>query len=160
MLGSFFDYPDQGDGVQSQELVFLPHWDDDRWATLLKYTELRHFHAGDAVIRQGDTDRAFYIIIDGTLEVLIPRGASGKLRRTQIREAGAVIGEQAFLDGKPRSATLLAITDGEMLSVSLEAFQILAAHEPEIARDMLLDLARTLSVKLRQANTFISNWIK
>jgi CRP-like cAMP-binding protein len=71
-----------------------------------------------------------------------------------------VIGEQAFLDGKPRSATLRAITDGEMLSVSLEAFQILAAHEPELARDMLLDLARTLSVKLRQANTFISNWIK
>ena len=92
------------------------------------------------------------------LEVLIPRGASGKLRSTQVREAGAVIGEQAFLDGKPRSATLRAITDGEMLSVSLEAFQILAAHEPELA--MLLDLARTLSVKLRQANTFISNWIK
>lgn len=160
MLGSFFDYPDQSDGDQSQELVFLPQWDDATWATLLKYTELRRFQAGDSVIRQGDTDRVFYIIIDGKLEVLIPRGASGKLRRTQIREAGAVIGEQAFLDGKPRSATLRAITDGEMLSVSLEAFQILAAHEPEIARDMLLDLARTLSVKLRQANTFISNWIK
>jgi CRP-like cAMP-binding protein len=160
MLGSFFDYPDQGDGVQSQELVFLPHWDDARWATLLKYTELRRFRAGDAVIRQGDTDRAFYIVIDGELEVLIPRGASGNLGRTQVREAGAVIGEQAFLDGKPRSATLRALTDGEMLSVSLEAFQVLAAHEPELARDMLLDLARTLSVKLRQANTFISNWIK
>ena len=160
MLGSFFDYPDQGDSVQSQELVFLPHWDDTRWATLIKYTEMRRFQAGDAVIRQGDTDRAFYIVIDGKLEVLIPRGTSGKLGRTQVREAGAVIGEQAFLDGKPRSATLRAITDGEMLSVSLDAFQVLAAHEPDLARDMLLDLARTLSVKLRQANTFISNWIK
>src|SRR5215212_11344094 len=109
MLGSFFDYPDQGGGEQSQELVFLPQWDDATWATLLTYTELRRFQAGDAVIRQGDTDRAFYIIIDGKLEVLIPRGASGKLRRTQTREAGAVIGEQAFLDGKPRSATLRAI---------------------------------------------------
>jgi len=94
MLSSFFDYPDQSDGEQSRELVFLPQWDDARWATLLKYTELRRFQAGDAVIRQGDTDRAFYIIIDGKLEVLIPHGASGKLRQTQVREAGAVIGEQ------------------------------------------------------------------
>ena len=39
MLGSFFNYPDQGESEQSQELVFLPHWDDAKWATLLKYTE-------------------------------------------------------------------------------------------------------------------------
>jgi CRP/FNR family transcriptional regulator, cyclic AMP receptor protein len=160
MLDSFFNYPDQSAGTQPQELVFLPQWDDAKWAILLKYTEMRRFHAGDVVIRQGDTDRAFYIIIDGKLEVLIPQGSSGKMRRTQVREAGAVIGEQAFLDGKPRSATLRAMIDGEMLCVSLDAFQVFAAHEPELARDMLLDLARTLSVKLRQANIFISNWVK
>jgi len=160
MLRSFFDYPEEPTGEQTQELVFLPDWDDSKWQTLLKYTELRRFQAGDLVIRQGDTDRAFYIIVEGRLEVLIPRGYTGKMRRTQVREARAVIGEQAFLDGKPRSATLRAITPGELLSVSLDAFQVLAAHEPGLARDILLELARTLSVKLRQANTFISNRVK
>ena len=76
MLGSFFDYPDQGDGVQSQELVFLPHWDDARWATLLKYTELRRFQAGDAVIRQGDTDRAFYTAM---MMMRMPRSCGSQL---------------------------------------------------------------------------------
>ena len=160
MLNSFFDYPDQSAGEQQQELVFLPQWDDNRWQRLLEYTEMRRFQAGDMVIRQGETDRSFYIIIEGRLEVLIPRGTSDKLGQTQVRETGAVIGEQAFLDGKPRSATLRALSDGQILSVSLQAFEVFAAHEPELARDILLDLARTLSVKLRQANTFISNWIK
>ncbi|MDZ4718454.1 MAG: cyclic nucleotide-binding domain-containing protein [Roseiflexaceae bacterium] len=160
MLNSFFDYPDQSAGDQQQELVFLAQWDDSKWQRLLKHTEMRRFQTGDVVIRQGETDRSFYIIIEGQLEVLIPRGASGKLRQTQVRETGAVIGEQAFLDGKPRSATLRALTPGQMLSVSLEAFEVFAAHEPELGRDILLDLARTLSVKLRQANSFISNWIK
>jgi CRP-like cAMP-binding protein len=160
MLRSFFDYPDEPSSAQPQELIFLSQWDDAHWRILLKHTELRRFKAGDSVIRQGDTDRAFYIIVEGKLEVLIPQGNSGKIRRTQVREPGAVIGEQAFLDGKPRSATLRAITDGELLTVSLESFQLLAAHEPELARDILLELARTLSVKLRQANAFISNWVK
>lgn len=160
MSKSFFDYPIQPETNQLPELVFLPQWNDAKWQKLLKYTEMRRFQVGDSVIRYGDTDRAFYIIIEGRLEVLIPQGNSGKLRRTQVREAGAVIGEQAFLDGKPRSATLRAIADGELLSMSLDAFQVFAAHEPELARDILFELARTLSVKLRQANTFISNWIK
>ncbi|HLF91238.1 MAG TPA: cyclic nucleotide-binding domain-containing protein [Anaerolineales bacterium] len=160
MLNSFFDYPDQEDGQPSAELVFLPHWDDGKWEKLLRYTEIRRFRTGDIVIRQGDTDRAFYIIVEGRLEVLIPRGNSGQMRRTQLRESGAVVGEQAFLDGKPRSATLRAVSDGEALSISLQNFEVFAAHEPELAREVLLDLARTLSVKLRQANAFITNWIK
>jgi CRP/FNR family cyclic AMP-dependent transcriptional regulator len=160
MLSSFFDYPDEGTNQQQQELVFLPQWNDAKWQRLLTYTEMRRFQTGDVVIRQGETDRSFYIIIEGRLEVLIPRGTSGKLRQTQVRETGAVIGEQAFLDGKPRSATLRALSDGQMLSVGLDAFEIFAAHEPELARDMLLELARILSVKLRQANSFITTWIK
>jgi CRP/FNR family transcriptional regulator, cyclic AMP receptor protein len=157
---SFFDYPTQTDSQPSQELVFLPDWDDGKWQKLLQHTEMRRFQAGEAVIRYGDTDRAFYIIVAGKLDVLIPQGQGGKMRHTQTREAGAVIGEQAFLDGKPRAATLRAATDGELLSISRDAFQVFAAHEPELARDVLFELARTLSVKLRQANAFISNWIK
>lgn len=160
MLSSFFDYPDAATSTQSEELVILPQWDESQWATLVSHTEMRRFRNGDAVIRHGDTDSAFYIIVEGRLEVLIPRGNSGEMRRTQVREAGAVIGEQAFLDGKPRSATLRAISDGAMLQVTRDAFAILAAHESELARDILFELARTLSVKLRQANQFVSRWMK
>ena len=160
MLRSFFDYPEETASAQPQELIFLPEWDDAHWRTLLRHAELRRFKTGELVIRRGDTDRPFYIIVSGQLEVLVPQGSNGKLRRTQIRASGAVIGEQAFLDGKPRSATLRAVTSGELLSISPDAFQVLAAHEPELAHDILLELARTLSVKLRQANAFISNWVK
>ena len=155
MLRSFFDYPGE-ETVQAQDLVFLPDWDDERWGRLLRYAEVRSFRAGDTVIRMGDTDRTLYIIVEGSLEVLIPHGNKRQMRRTQVREAHTVIGEQAFLDGKPRSATVRALTDGKMLGISLESFEVFAAHEPELARQVLLDLARTLSVKLRQATAFIS----
>jgi CRP-like cAMP-binding protein len=157
MLQSFFDYSDQVETQQTQDLVFLPEWEEAKWKTLLKHAELRRFKAGDLVVRYGDTDRTFYIIIEGKLEVLIPQGNSGHLRLAAVYDAGIVVGEQAFLDGKPRSATLRAAADGVLLSVSIDAFNTLAAHEPELARDILMDLARTLSVKLRRASIFISN---
>jgi CRP/FNR family transcriptional regulator, cyclic AMP receptor protein len=158
MLPSLFDYPGQSDARESNELIFLANWEESQWQKLLEFAELRRFRIGELVISRGEKDRALYIIVKGRLEVLVPGG--NRQQRTQIREAGTVIGEQAFLDGKPRSATLRALTDGEMLSLSYERFQILGVHEPELARDMLFELARTLSVKLRQANDFIASLIR
>ncbi len=160
MLRSFFDYPNQAEVSPVEELVLLPNWPEDKWSTLVKHGELISFKTGEDVIKHGDADRSFFIIIEGSLEVLIPRGKSGQLKRTQTREAGAVIGEQAFIDGKPRSATIRALTDGKLLRVSVESFEVLSAYQPDLARDILFDLARILSIKLRHANQFISNWIK
>ncbi len=160
MLKSFFNYPSGDESGVSQDLVFLAQWDRDKWNTLLQHTEVRRFKAGETVIRQGDSDRAFYVIVNGALEVLIPQGASGRLQGVATVREGAVTGEQAFLDGRPRSADLRALTDGEMLSLSLQSFEVLAAHHPDLAREILLDLARILSVKLRNANAFITSQIK
>ena len=159
-MKSFFDYPDQVETKQNEDLVLLPGWSEDQWALLVKFAEMIAFQAGDDVIRVGDNDRSFFIIVEGALEILIPRGQGGKLKRTQTTETGAVIGEQAFLDSKPRSATVRALTAGKLLRLSVESFEVLGAHHPDLARDILFDLARVLSIKLRHANLFISNWIK
>jgi len=160
MLRSFFDYPDQAQAKPADDLVLLPNWPEDKWSMLVKHGELIGFQTGEDVIRHGDADRSFFIIIEGALEILIPRGKSGQLKRTQTTEAGAVIGEQAFIDGRPRSATIRALTNGKLLRLSVDAFEVLAAYQPDIARDILFDLARILSIKLRHANLFISNWVK
>ena len=157
---SFFDYPTQSGNDSSEDLIFLPHWDEARWSKLLSYTANLRFRLGDSLIKLGDTDSAIYIITEGQVEILVPYKGEQQLRRTQIRESGSVIGEQAFIDGKPRSATARAISDGSMVRLNRNAFEVFAAREPDLARDVLFDLARLLSVKLRQANQFISNWIK
>jgi CRP-like cAMP-binding protein len=160
MLGSFFNYPSGDEVDESQEMVFLGEWDGEKWNKLLQHTQVRRFKAGENVIHKGDVDRAFYIVIEGSLDVLIPKGNTGRMQSVATVTAGTVTGEQAFLDSRPRSATLRAITDGEMLSLSLEAFEVFAAYYPELARDILLDLARILSVKLRNANKFITSRVK
>ncbi len=159
-LRTFFEYPTEIAAEQEDALLFLPQWTEEQWRKLSTYTGKLRLSPGDDLIRMGESDRSFYIVTAGQFEILIPRKGSRQLQRTQIREAGTVVGEQAFIDGKSRSATVRALTTAEVLRINPTAFEVLSAREPDLARDILLDLARLLSIKLRQANTFIANWVK
>ena len=57
-------------------------------------------------------------------------------------DAPSVLGELAFFDAQPRSATLDAVTDVEVVRLDIAAFDRLLEHEPELAHAMLRDLAR------------------
>ena len=47
--------------------------------------------------------------------------------------------------------TIKGMTDGELLRLNFEAFERLAEAEPQIAQNLLFELARVLSLRLRWA---------
>jgi len=136
----------------------MPERSPAQWDRLLPFVERRAFHAGDEVIRRGEVDRALYIVLDGSLETRLTEGRAGKGPAVPF-PAGSVIGEIGFFDGKARTATVTAMSDGEMLRLSFESFRALAVSEPDLAQAMLLDLGRILAIRLRQTDEFIRGWI-
>lgn len=149
----YFAYP--GTEPVRDDFVFLPDRSKEDWARLVDHGELLRFDAGDVVIRAGDDDRALAIVIDGTLEILLPN-ARGEHHRYGTIAPHSVTGEMAFLDGRPRAATIRALTDGDLLRLSFESFEVLSARHPELGRAILLDLGRILAARLRQANDVIA----
>ena len=97
------------------------------------------------VLPEGVADRALYLLADGRLEVVRP-GARGVLATL---EAPAPLGEAEFLDGRPRGIALRAAGHGEIERLSWEAFEALSAREPQLARDVLVDVGRVLAARLR-----------
>jgi CRP-like cAMP-binding protein len=148
-VSSFFDYPTLT-GDAAHEDVFLRDRSEDDWERLLAHTEAVRFAAGDILIRAGERERSLYVLASGRLELLLP-GESGEIRIGTI-EPRTVVGEMAFFDSRPRSATLHAVTDGELHELRFEAFETLAARYPELGRAILLDLGRILAGRLRLAN--------
>jgi CRP/FNR family cyclic AMP-dependent transcriptional regulator len=142
---AFFDYPggQEQDRWAAEEVHFLADCSDDDWAVIRNHTELRLY-------------RALYIVASGSLEVVMPRGRRGRASRMATVDAGSVIGEMAFMDGKPRSALVRASTDVQLLRLGFDAFEVLAAKEPVLARTILLDLGRILAHRLRTADAFIT----
>ena len=149
-VSSYFDYP-TGD-EPAGDLTFLADRGEADWGVVLSHTETRRFSAGDTVIRAGDEDRALYLLTEGSLSV-----ASGAAFRTI--DAPSVVGEVAFLDGGRRSLTLVATTDGELRRLGLDAFEALAGRHPELARAMLFDLGRIVSLRLRFLTDLIEDGV-
>lgn len=156
---SLFDYSGAAatHPPSAEELVFLPHATPEDWAKLIHHTEARRFAAGDVVVREGSAAQELYIVSRGSLEVLVEGEKAGELRKIAAIEPGRVFGEQSFVDGKPRSATVRARSDVEIRSLTLSAFEMLAAKEPALARMVLFDLARILSLRLRQTTGRVRN---
>ena len=107
--------------------------------------------AGLALVQAGEDDRALYMLIDGTLAVRMPREESA----FKTIDSPSVVGELAFFDGAPRSATLDALTDVQVVSNDLDCFRRLSEAEPALAETMLMDLARILALRLRMASEVI-----
>jgi CRP-like cAMP-binding protein len=137
----------------SADLLFMPGATASDWATVFSYAEVRHVGAGLAVVQAGEEDRALYLLTDGTVGVKLPRD-EGTFKEI---EAPSVLGELSFFDGYPRSATLQAITDVEVVRIDLAAFDRLHEHEPAIANLMLRDLARILALRLRLTSAVIAD---
>jgi CRP/FNR family cyclic AMP-dependent transcriptional regulator len=150
---SFFNYDSVEVHERADELALLAGRPQSDWAKVLAHTETRRFSRGETIISAGETDRALYLLTEGTLGV---RLATDTDKTFKAIDAPSVVGEVAFLDGGPRSATLFAITDGELLRLRMESYETLAAREPELGRAILFDLARIVTQRLRLASDVIA----
>ena len=153
---AFFLYPDSAARRAEPAMTLLRSASDEQWQRLLAHTTLRRFAAGEWLIREGETDDALYFLGTGVLEVLMPRGRAAP-RRLALIQAGSVVGEQSFLDHQPRSTSIRALADGEVFRFSREKFLVFSAREPALARDLLLDLGRIVSLRLRETTRFLAH---
>jgi CRP-like cAMP-binding protein len=84
-----------------------------------------HFRAGDAVFRQGDHGDSFYVVVDGEVMVA-PTG-----RPAVTLGPGDSFGEIALLRDVPRTATVIARTDAELLALERDVFiAAVTGHAP------------------------------
>ena len=103
---------------------------------------------GETLVRQGERADEMYIVVHGSLEVAVT-GRSGRSRLVDVLGPGATVGEMALLTEEPRSATVRAIRDSELVRISKSDFLRLLDEHPRTA----VELSRTLVRRLRQTTT-------
>ena len=137
----------------SADLLFLPDATAMDWAKIFSFAEVLEVSAGLALVQAGEDERALYLLTEGTVGVRMPRAETA----FKSIDAPSVLGELAFFDGSPRSATLDALTDVQVVKIDTDCFNRLSEAEPALAHAMLMDLARILALRLRMASDVISS---
>jgi CRP-like cAMP-binding protein len=141
---------DEGAGALPSEAPFLADSYAEDWERLERFAARRRFRPGEDLVREGEVDRSLIILLSGELSFVVA-DTSGAERELSTIEAPSVVGEVGFFDPGPRSGTLRARTEGELLQLSYEQFEALAASSPSLARTILFDAGRIVAIRLRRA---------
>ena len=115
-------------GATLDSVEILTSLTDAQRAQLLHASRPQLFAAGEAVVREGDQGSSMYVVSRGEAVVTLTR-ADGEVAR--LRE-GAFFGEMSLLTGEPRTATVTAVTDCELLEIGADAFRGVVLADPVV----------------------------
>jgi len=102
---------------------------------------------GEILMREGDRADSLYILATGRLRVQVkqPDGAEATVAEVGRHE---VVGEMAIISDEPRSATVIAIRDSELLMFTREEFDRIVDEHPRA----MLKIARVIAGRLRRSS--------
>lgn len=123
---------------------------------LLAFTSERlTFGEGDTLFSQGDSGDAAFIIVDGEADVMIDT-PDGPLTVAHFKK-NDIVGEIAILTDVPRTATVRASTKLETMVISKELFFRLVMEFPQIAVEIMRELAKRLEATNARLRTLSSH---
>lgn len=86
---------------------------------------------GEVILRQGDKGKSVYVIAAGSVKVTTML-LSGEAVDLAVLWPSDFFGEMSFLTGKPRSATVQAIEDTNILEIDEERLRDLISRRPHV----------------------------
>ncbi|PJD91450.1 MAG: cyclic nucleotide-binding protein [Legionella sp.] len=105
---------------------------------------MAYYRPEEKVIEQGDIGDKLYIIVKGSVNILVKTHSMG-WKRVNILNSGDVFGEIAILRNVRRTARVTTITACQFLTVSASDFLHIYQYFPDRARDNIqLVLAKRL----------------
>jgi CRP-like cAMP-binding protein len=112
---------------------------NEKYVALLAHSgEPEEFSAGETIFTEGDPGDTLYVIVSGSVSM----SANGHALETI--GANGLFGEMAVIDREPRSATAVADTDVELVSIDRRRFWFLVQETPYFAEIVMRLMANRL----------------
>jgi CRP-like cAMP-binding protein len=109
---------------------------------------------GDVLFHEGDSGDRLYVVTDGKVK-LGRTSVDGRENLLAILGPGQMLGELSLFDPGPRSATVTAVTDCTLASLSHEELGPWLEGRVEVARALLSQLAG----RLRRTNEVVADLV-
>ena len=117
----------------SQIPIFAP-LSDDELEKLAGASKIRVYAPGEAIVRRGQEGNSMFVIIRGSVEVQILQGTEVKTINT-LRESD-YFGEMSLLTGEPRTATVVAVEETEVIQINKIALRPIFEVNPDLVKSV------------------------
>jgi NTE family protein len=102
---------------------------------------------GDVVMAAGDAADGLYLVASGRLQARVGEGDAttvlGEIGR------GEVVGESALLTAQPRTATVVALRDSDLLHLPVDEFESLVTEHPQVLRPVAAQVISRMAAGIR-----------
>ena len=111
---------------------------------LVNSLQPREFAEGTMLLREGESDEHFYILLEGSVDVVKAHGTPDE-RLLGIRYPGSIFGEMSLFDPKGHhTASVSARADVQALEMTRGEFDALLHRYPKLAYDMVRQMSQRL----------------
>jgi small-conductance mechanosensitive channel/CRP-like cAMP-binding protein len=114
--------------------------DDSQLENVLKRAKHNHFGQGERLIEEGAEGDSMFILLRGTAQVSVAK--NGSIIRVGVLRSGDCFGEMSLLTGEPRTATVRAEGDCEVLEISKPVMAEVLRDSPQCLYELSELLAR------------------
>ena len=115
---------------------FAPLQDSER-EQLAESATMHVFNRGELIIREGESGRSIYVVLDGRVKVFTEDGSGNELELA-ILGVGQFFGEMSLVSGKPRSSSVAALDSSVLVELN-SASMIKVIKENEAVKKVLID---------------------
>jgi len=142
------------EGVPLPAFPLLEGLGSDELARITRHFVRREYAANEVLFQEGDPGDRLCLLASGAVEIsiVVPGGARARI---VTNAEGSLFGEAALLDGRPRSATAQAVEATTVYELSRTALDEIARSEPAIAIKLMTNLARLMSIRMRETNEIL-----
>jgi len=122
-----------------------------RSLTVFKSAAIHRYAAGEALVRQGDKAESMYTITSGRVRVDV-RSESGQVTTVATLGTDDFFGEMSLLTGEPRSASVIAQTETEVVVVHKADFAAVLSADTGIVEALSTALEERMKSTAQQVS--------
>jgi CRP/FNR family transcriptional regulator, cyclic AMP receptor protein len=124
----------------------------DEFDALLGIGQVGQWSARGRIVTEGTPSDALFILLRGSVQVEKEAAGRRPVVLAVLQQPGDCFGEMSLIDIQPRSAHICAREDVELLALPKKQLTALFGQFPRIQMTIILNIARNLSLRLREAD--------
>lgn len=126
--------------------------------TLSNYLRAYKARQGSVIFSEGEKGQFMCVVIEGRVDIL-KENPQREAKKVAVVRRGKSMGEMSILDELPYSATATAAEDTTLLMLTKMNFEKLSKEYPVLSNILLRQLARLMSLRLRQTTGVLIDYL-
>lgn len=136
--------PSSGGSAQIVVSPLFRHFSVDEMVAVIAGLNLRSCERGEVIIREGEPGHSLFMLSSGKVKAF-RKAPTGKQVPLAVLEEGAFFGEGAMLTGKPRTASIVALEECELLELDRATLDSIVQQHPHVM-DVMREFAAERAV--------------